>query len=111
MPLSSNATTVPRNLDVENTLMRRTQGFDYYVPRGRPAFSLQTLLEHGLIVGICGGERIGAFQFIPQRVTNKPCCCFQSTVQKDRTGNRFKHIGQQSILLPAATLLFATSET
>ena len=109
-PFAPNTAAIPRNLDVENTLMRRTEGFDYCVTRSRASFSLQALLKHGFIVRLRGGKRISAFQLIPQRITNKTSRRFKSPVQKYRAGDRFKHVRQQSIFMSTAALLFTASE-
>src|ERR1051325_986524 len=90
--------------------MRRTKGFDYCVTRSRPSFSLESLLEHRLVISLRRRQRVRACQLVSQGVTNKTRCGFQTAIQKDRTGDRFKHVRQQSILLPATTLLFSTSE-
>src|SRR5205085_11040438 len=111
MPFPSNTSTIPRNLDMEYTLMRRTEGFDHCVSRSSPTVCLQMFLEHRFVIRLGGTQRVGALQFIPQRVTNKFGCCFESTIKKDRARNCLKHVGQQRILLPAATLLFTTTET
>src|SRR5262245_46270431 len=96
---------------MENTLMRRTQGFDYYIARRRAAFRLKLLLQHSLVIGLGGTQRIGGFEFRTQGAANKLSGRFEPTVQKNCPRNRFKDISQQRILLPAATLLLATSET
>src|SRR5215216_2861163 len=96
---------------MEYTLMRRTEGFDHRVPRRGSSFSLETLLEHRLIVCLGRRQRVSAFQLISEGITDKPGCGFKSSIEKDRSRDRFKHIGEQCVLLAPTTLLFAASKT
>src|SRR5262249_6097383 len=91
--------------------MRRTEGFDYCITRRRPAGGLQTFLQHRFVVGFRCCQRIGAFQLIAERITNKPGSGFETTVQEDRSGGGFEYICQQGILLSATALFFAPSES
>ena len=111
MPFALNTAAVPRNLDVEDTLMRWTKRFDYVVTRRRSSRGLQTFLEHRFVIRFRSTQRIRTGEFVSQRITDKTRGCFESTVEKDRTRDRFKHIGEQGILLATATLLFPTSES
>src|SRR5689334_13273913 len=107
----ANTAAIPRNLDVENTLMRWTHGFDYCVAGRGASFSLKALLEHCFVVSLSCGQWIGALEFIPQRVTNKTGRGYKPAVEKDRSRDRFKYVREECILLAAATLLFATPES
>ena len=91
--------------------MRRTEGFDHRVPRGGSSFSLETLLEHRFVVCFRRAQRVSAFQLVSEGITDKTGCGFKSAVEKDSSGDRFKHVRQQCILLAPTTLLFATSKT
>src|SRR5215213_2662105 len=110
MPFPLDAAGVPRNLHVENTLMRRPKRFDYCITRRGPSFGLQALLKQRLEIGIGGAQRVGPLQLAPQRVTNKTRSSFETAIQKNRARYCLKHVRQQSILLPPTTLLFTTSE-
>src|SRR5581483_2851634 len=45
-----------------------------------------------------------------ERVMHKLDGCFQSPVQKDRAGDSFENVSQQSMLTPPAALLFSATE-
>src|SRR5690242_7140434 len=111
MSFTLNTAPIPGNLDVKNTLMRRTEGFDHRIPRSRASRSLEALLKHSLVIRLRRAQRIGAFQFIAQGVANKTRRRFETSVEKDGAGYRFKHVRQQSVLVTPATLLFAAPET
>src|SRR5690242_16655259 len=110
MPLAANAAVVPRNLDVEDTLMRRPEGFDHCVARRGPMLGLKFLLQHRLVIGLRGAQRIRGFELSPQRTTNKLRRSFESTVEKNRARDGFENIGEQRVLVAAATLLFTATE-
>jgi len=67
-------------------------------------------LQHGLRIGCRCRHRINVPQFFVQGVHDKAGCGFQSAVQKNRARDRFKDIRQQSMLAPAAALLFSAPE-
>ena len=91
--------------------MRRTERFDYGVARRRAAFGLKLFLQHRLVIGFRCRQRIGGCQLVSQRMTNETRRRLEPAVLKDRAGDRFKHVGQQSVLLPPAALLFSPPET
>ena len=80
MAFPPDSAAIPRNFNMENTLMRRTEGFDYCVAGSRAAGGLQTLLKHGLVVCLSGGQGISPFQLIPQGITNKTSSSFEPAV-------------------------------
>src|SRR5688572_31914199 len=56
MARTANAATVPRDFNVENTLMRRTHRFDHCVTRRGAAFGLKFFLKHGFVVCLRGAR-------------------------------------------------------
>src|SRR5688500_11144922 len=91
--------------------MRRSQGFYYRVARRGTPVRLETLLEHSFVVGFGSTQRVGAFELIPQCITDKFSRPFQTAVEKNCSRDCFKHVSQQGILMTPATLLFAASKT
>lgn len=108
--LATRGTTVPLQLDMKSTVVRRPQSFDYRVLRRRFVVGLKAFLQHCLWIGRRCRNWISVTQFLAERAVDEAAGSRQSAIDKDRANDRFKHVGEQSSFTTAATFLFATPE-
>src|SRR6266850_3023940 len=83
-----------------------TKRFDDGVLRSRLTSRLQLLLQSSLWVGRGRGDRISRAQLWAERQLDKVFRRLQPAIQKDRPSYGLEDIRQQSVLAPAAALLF-----
>src|ERR1700730_8605956 len=91
--------------------MRWSRGFHNRIARCRLTLGLQFLLQHGLVVGFGGGDRVNLLEFFDQPAPDKGGRRAESTVQKNRARYCLKDIGQQRVFATAAALFFTPTKT
>ncbi len=107
---SARAAAIPSQFDMKPAPVRRAECLDHRVLRRSLSGRLQFLLQHRLWIGRRRRDWISVSQLLVQGTLDKPGRGFQSSVQKNCAGNRFKDVGQQGMLAAATTLLFSPPE-